>query len=204
MIRNDVVETIKALAGDAGHKKILEVYNAQETLPRGYKMKYSDAWCAATVSAVFLMHGWNGVAECSCGQMIEKAKKLGIWVESDDYRPAAGDIIMYDWQDSGVGDNKGVPDHTGIVLDVTGETMYVREGNKDKTKGNRVMRLNSRYIRGYIVPPYEKAKSIYTEDTKLKVLVDDILAGRLGNGELRKDNIYNVIQGLVNERLIKK
>ena len=204
MKRQQVVDTINSLQGDAGHKKILEVYNAQEKLPRGYKMKYSDAWCAATVSAVFLMNGCSTFSECSCSEMIKKAQTAGLWVENDNYRPSIGDVMLYDWQDSGSGDNKGVPDHVGIVVEVSGETLYVREGNKSGSIGNRVMRVNGRYIRGYIVPRYEVSDQIYTEDTPLRVLVDDIILGRLGDGAVRKNNIYNVVQQLVNQRLIKK
>ena len=204
MNRTEVVNTINSLQGEAGHKKVLEVYNAQQNLPRGYKLKYSDWWCAATVSAVMLMHGYDKISECSCYYMIEKAKKAGIWVEDDAYKPSCGDIMMYDWQDTGIGDNKGVPDHTGIVVDVSGNTIYVREGNKSGTIGNRVMRVNGSNIRGYIVPPYEKDGQIYTEDTPLRVVVDDVIAGHLGNGDTRKNNIYNIVQGLVNDRLTSK
>ena len=204
MNRTAVCNTINSLQGDSGHKKVLEVYNSQQTLPRGYKLKYSDAWCAATVSAVMLMNGFDKICECSCYYMIEKAKKAGIWVEDDNYKPSCGDIIMYDWQDTGVGDNKGVPDHTGIVIDVSGNTIYVREGNKSGSIGNRVMRVNGANIRGYIVPPYEADTKLYTEDTPLRVLVDDIICGRLGDGNTRRDNLYNIVQGLVNDRLIKQ
>lgn len=204
MKRQQIVDTINSLQGDTGHKKVVEIYNSQSKLPRGYKIKYSDAWCAATVSAVFLMNGCNTFSECSCAEMIKKAQAAGIWIEDDNYRPSIGDVMLYDWQDSGSGNNKGVPDHVGVVVEVTGETLYVREGNKSGSIGNRVMRVNGRYIRGYIVPTYEGSDQIYSEDTPLRVLVDDIILGRLGDGAIRKNNIYNVVQSLVNQRLIKK
>lgn len=158
MKREDIVKTIKSLEGEAGHKKVLEVYNAQENLPRGYKVKDTDAWCATTVSAVFLMNGYSDISECSCPQMIEKAKAKGIWVEDDSYTPKIGDVIMYDWQDSGKGDNKGVADHVGIVISVTKNKIMVREGNKNKSIGNRDVLVDGVYIRGYITPPYEEEK----------------------------------------------
>ena len=204
MKRTLVCNTVNSLQGEAGHKRVLEVYNAQESLPRGYKLKYSDPWCAATVTAVMIMNGYSRISECSCSQMIQKAKAAGVWVEDDAYRPSCGDIIMYDWQDSGAGDNQGTPDHTGIVVDVAGETITVREGNKSGSIGNRVLRRNSRYIRGYIVPPYEMDGQVYSEDTPLRVIVDDVIMGRLGNGTQREHNIYNIVQGLVNQRLVSK
>lgn len=162
MKRSEVVKTVNSLKGEEGHRKVLEVYNAQNPLPRGYKVKSTDAWCATTVSAVFLMNGYNAISECSCPRMIDKAKALGIWQENDSYKPKEGDIIMYDWQDNGVGDNVGTADHVGIVIAVKGCDITVREGNKNKTIGNRIMKVNGKYIRGFITPPYtkEKAKAV--------------------------------------------
>ena len=168
MKREDVVKTIKGLQGEAGHKKVLEVYNAQKPLPRGYKVKPTDAWCATTVSAVFLMNGYCDISECSCPQMIEKAKKLGIWVENDAYVPQEGDIIMYDWQDSGKGDDVGVADHVGIVISVTKNKIMVREGNKNKSIGNRDVLVDGVYIRGYITPPYDDEKKTTQKASETK------------------------------------
>lgn len=157
MKRNDIVKTINGLKGEEGHQQVLKTYNAQKPLPRGYKLKQSDPWCAGTVSAVFLMNGGCDFAECSCREMVNKAKALGIWKEDDAYRPQIGDIIQYDWQDSGKGDDIGEPDHVGIVIrvDADGNGFTVREGNKGGTVGNRSMKRDGRYIRGFILPQYE-------------------------------------------------
>ena len=40
----------------------------------------------------------------------------------------------------------------------------------------------------------------YTESTTIKEIVDDIIAGKYGNNENRRDNVYKVIQGFVNKR----
>lgn len=37
---------------------------------------------------------------------------------------------MYDWQDTGKGDNTGGADHVGIVEKVVGNTITIIEGNK--------------------------------------------------------------------------
>ena len=128
MKRQDIVTTMLGLEGEAGHKRVLSVYNSQNPLPQGYKLKSSDAWCAATVTAVFLINGGCDFAECSCPRMITKAKSLGIWQESDAYKPQIGDVCFYDWQDSGAGDNVGVPDHVGIVIRSDDSGFVVREG----------------------------------------------------------------------------
>ena len=176
MKREDVVETISNLKGETGHKKIIEVYNQQEELPRGYKMQMDDAWCAATVSAVFLINGYGDISECSCPAMIAKAKKLGIWVEDDAYKPMPGDIIMYDWQDNGKGDNQNNPDHVGIVIASSEDSITVREGNYSKTLKNRTIPIDAKYVRGFIVPPYD------TEAT-------DTLEGDLSHDTVSEDKL---------------
>jgi hypothetical protein len=88
--------------------------------------------------------------------MIALYKKLGCWVEKDSYTPKPGDIIMYDWEDNGRGDNVGAPNHVGIVASVSGSKLVVIEGNKNEAVSYRELNVNGRYIRGYCVPAYEK------------------------------------------------
>lgn len=138
------------------HRAIIDRYNAQAVLPRGYKVAYTDAWCATFVSVVALEAGFEKImpTECSCPQMVALYKALGCWVENDAYVPKPGDIIMYDWQDSGISDNQGTPDHVGIVVSVNGNDIEVIEGNINNAVGYRSIPVNSRYIRGYCVPDY--------------------------------------------------
>ena len=158
--REAIVNVMRSWLGakqyDATHKEIVDTYNKIQPLPRGYKLKYSDAWCAACVSAAFQRAGFIGInpAECSCAKMVEKAKSWGIWVESDGFIPKPGDIIMYDWQDNGAGDNTGTPDHTGIVEDVSNGKIVILEGNYNKAVRRRRLDINGKYIRGYITPKY--------------------------------------------------
>lgn len=161
--RSKVVSAATAWYGaneaDGSHKAIIDLYNAQKPLPSGYKVKYTDAWCATFVSAVFIKAGLASIhyAECSCSRMIDLYKKAGCWQEDDTYTPAVGDIIMYDWNDTGAGDCTGTPDHVGIVSSVSGRTMKVIEGNKSNAVGYRTMTVGARYIRGYCLPDYAKA-----------------------------------------------
>lgn len=141
---------------DGTHRSIIDRYNAQKVLPRGYRVQYTDAWCATFVSAVALESGFEKImpTECSCPQMIALYKSIGRWVENDAYTPKPGDIIMYDWQDSGFGDNNGTPDHVGIVVSSSDSGMKIIEGNINNAVGYRSIPVNSRYIRGYCVPDY--------------------------------------------------
>ena len=69
--------------------------------------------------------------------------------------PKLGDIVLYDWQDSGSGDNTGTADHIGIVEKVVGSTETIIEGNYQDSVKRRELAVNGRYIRGYIVPKYK-------------------------------------------------
>lgn len=146
---------------DGSHKKIIDVYNSQKSLPRNYKVKYTDSWCATFVSACFIKAGLTSLTgtECSCGKYVEKLKKLDSWVENDAYVPKLGDIIFYDWQDKSnykTTDNKGWPDHVGIVYSVKDQNIKVIEGNYKDSVSYRSIKVNGRYIRGYGVPKYSK------------------------------------------------
>ena len=142
---------------DGSHMKIVNIYNSHKPLARGYKLKSTDSWCAATVSAVAIECGYTKIipTEVSCPQMIELFKKLGEWQENDAYKPSEGDVIFYDWDDSGSGDNRGTSDHVGIVEKVSGNTITVIEGNKNNAVGRRTLKVNGTYIRGYGVPKYD-------------------------------------------------
>lgn len=143
---------------DSSFKEIIDTYNAHKPLARGYKVKYTDNWCATFVSAVAIKCGATNImpTECGCEKMIEKYKALGVWVENEDRTPNAGDIIFYDWGDSGKGDNKGWSDHVGIVEEVKAGKISVIEGNYNESVKRRAIEVNSRYIRGYAVPKYDK------------------------------------------------
>lgn len=141
------------------HAPIIDTYNEHTPLPRGYKVTYSDAYCATTVSAAAIKAELTDIMpiECSCYYLIEQAKKMGIWQENDDYVPSVGDWILYDWQDNGVGDNTGTPDHVGAVEKVVSSTITVIEGNiNGGVVGRRNMVVNGKYIRGYICPKYSQ------------------------------------------------
>lgn len=157
----NIIQQAKSWLGcnkaDGTHKQIIDVYNNHKPLARGYAVKYTDAWCATFVSACAIKCGYTDIipTECGCSPMIQLFKNLGEWVENDAYVPKSGDIIFYDWQDSGSGDNTGVPDHVGIVESVSGSTITVIEGNKNNAVARRTIQVNGKYIRGYGVPKYD-------------------------------------------------
>ena len=182
------------------------MYNSHKPLARGYKVKYTDAWCATFVSAVAIKLGYTDIipTECSCTKMIELFKKLGAWVEDDSYVPDAkgGAILFYDWEDDGKGDNTGKPNHVGIVEKVDGDTITVIEGNYSDSVKRRTIKVNGKSIRGYGVPKYD-AEPV-AEAKTVTQLAREVLKGKWGNGSARKANLtaagydYNAVQKEVN------
>ena len=153
----EAINHIGVQEGTVLHHKIIDRYNSHTPLARGYKVKYTDAWCATFISFLAIVMGYTDIipTECSCPKMIELAKAMGIWVEDDSYTPLPGDIPLYDWQDSGSGDCTGTADHIGIVEKVVNSMITVIEGNYKDAVGRREIAVNGRYIRGYIVPKYD-------------------------------------------------
>lgn len=173
--RQKIINTASAWLGTrehtAQHREILGIYNkvkknvCRDYLGGGgyvyghYNVSEYDAWCDTFVSAVFLRAGLSKLigVECSCYYHVAMLKRMDSFVEDDDYIPTPGDIIFYDWHDSGNGDCMGVPDHVGIVSRVTTKgTMTIIEGNYKDSVTTRQIKVNSRYIRGYGVPKYAK------------------------------------------------
>lgn len=164
-----------ATQGSTGHKEIIDIFN-NSGLCKRHKMTYTDFWCAATASAAYIIAGLAGTGkgkifpcvECACSAIINLAKNAGIWVENDSYVPKPGDLIIYDWQDSGIGDNKGDPDHVGIVVEVYNGVIKVFEGNMGYGYcGYRDLRVNGQYIRGFVCPDF---KSIATASDTVTML----------------------------------
>lgn len=151
------ISWLGAKEGSTAHKKIIDTYNTHKPLARGYKVKYSDSWCAAFVSAVAIACGYTDIipTECGCQRMIERFKKLGCWVEADGYVPNPGDVCFYDWQDSGKGDCTGWSDHVGYVEKVEDGTITLIEGNRSNRVKRCTLKVDGKYIRGYGVPKYD-------------------------------------------------
>ena len=161
--RNRILDLARSWLGkneaDESHKEIIDIYNSHRPLARGYEVKYTDSWCAVFVSALSIACGLTDYmpTECSCGRMIELYQNINKWVEKDNYAPTKGDLIFYDWDDDGNGDNEGWPEHVGIVESVSGGILTVIEGNYSDMVKRRQIEINGKCIRGFATPDYEAA-----------------------------------------------
>lgn len=222
-LRQKVVDTasdwLGTVEGSAGHASLLEIYNSQYPLPRNTKMQDSWPWCAAFVSAVSVQCALTDImpTEMSCPLMIQKYQNIGRWVEDDGYIPSIGDIIFYDWDDSGSGDCTGTADHVGIVTAVYGTALTIIEGNCDDQVMERRISVNARYIRGYGIPDYaskcgaeqdtSKAEQNTSATVDLTAIAYQVINGDWGNGSARQEALtaagydYNAVQTEVNRLL---
>lgn len=223
--RKAVVDLVNSWIGknekDGSYKGIIDIYNSYSgPLPRGVKMQYDWAWCAATWSALAIKLGYTDIMpiEISCGELIKQAQNMGIWQESDDYIPKPGDALLYDWDDNGVGDNTGWPDHVGTVTYVNEESGYmvITEGNYSDSVKKRTISINGKYIRGFITPKYDLDDCYSAEESvdngqavgkSVDEIAHEVIAGIWDKGEKRKELLekngydYYEIQARVNEIL---
>ena len=203
---------IGTCGGSSAHADILHYFNSVK--PMGYTAHKSDPWCAEFASACAIQAFGKTAAKkffplsAACTYIINKAIEMNIWVESDKYIPEAGDWILYDWNDSGKGDNKGQPDHVGIVEYYKAGYIHVIEGNMGAEPGKcgrRKLRIDGRYIRGFVTPDYDR---IRVNKKSNEDIAKEVIAGKWGNGRERKEKLvaagydYNKIQAIVN-KLVK-
>lgn len=221
--RNEVIKQALSWIGkkesDGSYKEIIDVYNSYPKLPRGVKLKYTDPWCAGFCSAVAVKLGYTDIIpiEISCNEMINKAKVMGIWQENDAHVPSPADLIIYDWDDNGIGDNAGYPDHVGIVESVSNNYITVIEGNYSNAVKKRTISVNGKYIRGFITPRYDADSAANTPTTSApfasvskadnNTIAHEVIAGKWGSGNDRKTKLtaagynYDEVQKLVNQIL---
>lgn len=198
-------EWIGRKESDGSHEHIIDIYNGHKPLAQNYVVKPYDNWCATFVSAVAIKLGYTDIipTECGCQRMIELFKKKGCFIEDESVTPKPGWILFYDWQDDGEGDNKGWSDHVGIVEKVSGNTIYIIEGNRGDAVKRKTLKVNGKTLRGYGVPKYDAETTLKSVQT----IAEEVLTGKWGNGKIRKEKLENAgysyaeVQAMVNQLL---
>ena len=158
--RSAVVSTAVAWLGckesNKSNKPIVDLYNSN----MGTKFSYRTPWCAIFVSAVAIKSGTTSiiVRGSYCPSVINVYKKSTVsnykYGAGANYVPKAGDVIFFDWN------RNGVPDHTGLVASVSGNTVKTIEGNYSDAVGYRTFSVGYRYVQGYGLPNYDDANGI--------------------------------------------
>ena len=192
------------------HKQIIDIYNSHTPLARGYKVKYTDSWCDATISAAAIKANCVDIigTECGCEQHINIFKQKGIWIEDGTITPKRGDIILYNWDDS-TQPNDGYADQIGAVVSVSGNQIKCIEGNKSDSVSYRYITVGNGNIRGYARPKYT-GSSTSTPSTpsggkSVEEVAREVMAGNWGNYPDRKTRLeaagynYDQVQAKVEE-----
>ena len=190
--------------------EILNVYNSHKPLARGYAIKPSDEWCDATVSAAAIKAGAVDLIGTEVGveKHVDIFKSKGIWIEDGSIKPQAGDIIVFNWDDSSQ-PNDGWSDHIGYVEQVSGNTITCIEGNMSERVGRRTINVGWGYIRGFARPKYASGGVAPkpTPDKSISEVAQEVIQGAWGNGDARKNALtaagydYAKVQAEVNRIL---
>lgn len=120
------------------HKEIIDYYNKNcKPLPRNYKVKYNDSWCATFISFILLhFKTIKPPYECSANRMYNKCVTNKQIIK----KPKINDIVFYSWK------RNGYVNHVGIISKINGDIITVIEGNKNNKVGTRNIKYNSPYI----------------------------------------------------------
>lgn len=204
--------------GDSNHKAILSIYNGAVPLPRGYRVRETDAWCATFVSSVAVETGCGDIfpRECSCWYMEKLAGQMGYIIDRD--KANVGDVVLYDWEQD------GTSDHVGIVVQRNGNTLKVVEGNMNNSVGYRNVGVQSKNIRTVFRMPFADSGSggcnsggcnhscpehcgVDNDKESIDRIARAVIRGEYGNGKERRNRViaagydYSKVQQRVNEIL---
>ena len=128
-----------------------------ETYPNFYNGKKNGyAWCDVFVDCGFIQcYGYENALRLLCQP--EHSSGAGVGSSADYYRsagrfystPKVGDQIFFYIPST------GSREHTGLVVDVDGSTVYTVEGNTSNSVGRRAYALGDPTIYGYGRPDYD-------------------------------------------------
>lgn len=149
--------------GTPQHKAIIDTYNQIKPLPRNYKVKYTDSWCAVFVSVVMLQANIpNFPYECGVHEMLEALYSNNCCIRGRS--PHTGELIFFK------------PSHTGIVTGYNKGAIYTIDGNSADSVRQNIYRIDDPNIYCFASPfPYTK------ED-----IIQQVNCGWYGNDENRK------------------
>ena len=147
----------------------------------GTNFSYTTPWCAIFVSAVAIKSGTTSiiVRGSYCPTVINAYKNSKVinysYGAGANYVPKAGDVIFFDWN------KNGVPDHTGLVASVSGNTVKTIEGNYSDAVGYRTFSVGYKYVQGYGLPNYDDANGIvFTGSSNVSVGCGELSAMGIG------------------------
>lgn len=155
---------------------LIDFYNTITPLPRGYRMNYSDSWCAAYVSVVMRRAGIeNFPYECGCSEMFNKLRDRGCHILGRP--PMPGEIVFFK------------SSHVGIVNGWGDENWNVPtiEGNSGDMCAHRNHNMFDKNILGWC-SPYR-----YSSEEIKKQIEGNIWGEGINRDFLLKVNNYKLV-----------
>ncbi len=158
---------------------IEQLGNDYTTYCKDMGYNYRIEWCACFISWLAEKLRITDVipVDMSCNSQIKKFKSMGVWHTDRNFQ--SGDIIYYDW------DNSGDADHVGIIEKVNGMSLTVIEGNNGNYPNDRVRRREinsaSSLIFGYAQPKYPSVTFRKSSDNTINVFLPTLRKGDSGN-----------------------
>lgn len=182
VILNQAKSYLGVRQGDKRHKALIDKYNEVKPLPVGYKMKYTDDWCAAFVSVIADAANASKLTgrECGVHRFTKLFKNNGIWLGV--VKPKPGDIIVFDWQ------KNGWMDHIGFVERVNGNQVTTIEGNTSRRVARRTYAYNDWRVNGYARPKYLPSGNEFQKKPLADIAIE-VRQGKWGNGEARRTRL---------------
>lgn len=161
--------------GDGRQKMIVQLYNQISPLPRGYRLKATDPWCAAFVSAAAYVIGVQPEIirpECGAHEMWMKyPQDLRTRGCADAKR---GDLIFYDWNQD------GRIDHVGVVIERLEDCLQVLEGNFSGKCDIRHITVQNPAVYGSISPDWGSDEVfVYVDCDELNLRADPSMDAKI-------------------------
>lgn len=163
-------------------------------------------WCMAFISWLFKGEQSLCKKTASCVDALSWFESKGQIVK----KPEVGDLAFFKFNT-----NNRRTNHVGLVFRLDADGIVFIEGNTSVTSddnGGKVMyrkRKNANIV-AFARPAYDESIYEKPEQSPVEVIVDEVIAGKWGNGQVRKNKLteagydYEEIRKLVNEKLRSK
>lgn len=159
--------------GSAEHAQIIAAYNLITPRPRGHVATVKDSWCAIFLCAIAWAMGFRDWPwECSCSRIMMEAKVRGIWHGGWSDGAQLGQWVIYDL------DKSGAVDHIGAVCHVSGNDVWIVEGNYSNTVKVRRIQVGDERVAGFVDVDYtelvDDGNLVDTEPPRIPIEIPEI------------------------------
>jgi len=117
------------------------------------------AWCAVFASYIYYMTGDKLTGKHATKKGYAYVPYIPMDM-SKSSKPKVGDLVIFDWNLSGVGD------HVGVISSISGNNITTIEGNKNNSVGYRTFPKNWSYVLNILTPKTTPVAAKATTDSK--------------------------------------